>query len=69
MTAIIALVIKATIGFRVSDEDEATGIDESQHAESGYDYSGLSGGGNHSLLGAGATGSAHAATPREGAPR
>jgi ammonium transporter, Amt family len=69
VTAIIALVIKVTIGFRVSAEDESTGIDESQHAESGYDYSGLSGGGNHSLLGAGATGSAHAATPREGAPR
>ena len=69
VTAIIALVIKVTIGFRVSDEDESTGIDESQHAESGYDYSGLSGGGNHSLLGAGATGSATPATPREGAPR
>ncbi|MFC5066155.1 ammonium transporter [Actinomycetospora atypica] len=69
VTAIIALVIKVTIGFRVSAEDESTGIDESQHAESGYDYSGLSGGGNHSLLGAGATGSAQAATPREGAPR
>ena len=69
VTAIIALVIKVTIGFRVSAEDESTGIDESQHAESGYDYSGLSGGGNHSLLGAGATGSATPATPREGAPR
>jgi len=69
VTAIIALLIKHTIGFRVSDEDEAGGIDESQHAESGYDYSGLSGGGNSSLLGAGATGSSMPATPREGAPR
>src|SRR4051794_6140640 len=69
VTSIIALLIKYTIGFRVSDEDEAGGIDESQHAESGYDYSGLSGGGNSSLLGAGATGSSMPATPREGAPR
>jgi ammonium transporter, Amt family len=69
VTCIIALLIKHTIGFRVSDEDEATGIDESQHAESGYDYSGLSGGGNSGLLGAGAAGSAMPATPREGAPR
>jgi Amt family ammonium transporter len=69
VTCIIALLIKHTIGFRVSDEDEAGGIDESQHAESGYDYSGLSGGGNSALLGAGAAGSAMPATPREGAPR
>jgi Amt family ammonium transporter len=69
VTSIIALLIKYTIGFRVSDEKEAAGIDESEHAESGYDFSGLSGGGNSSLLGAGATGSALPATPREGAPR
>ena len=69
VTSLIALLIKYTIGFRVSDEDEATGIDESQHAESGYDFSGLSGGGNSSLLGSGASGSAMPATPREGAPR
>ncbi|HEY2222404.1 ammonium transporter, partial [Actinomycetospora sp.] len=67
VTSIIALLIKYTIGFRVSDEKEAAGIDESEHAESGYDFSGLSGGGNSSLLGAGATGSALPATPREGA--
>jgi Amt family ammonium transporter len=69
VTCILALLIKHTIGFRVSDEEEAAGIDESEHAESGYDYSGLSGGGNSSLLGAGAAGSSMPATPREGAPR
>jgi Amt family ammonium transporter len=68
VTAILALIIKATIGFRVTDEEESQGIDETQHAESGYDYSGLSSGGNSSLLGPGATGSVPA-TPREGAPR
>jgi ammonium transporter, Amt family len=37
-TLIVALLIKYTIGLRLSAEDEATGIDESQHAESGYDF-------------------------------
>ena len=69
VTLILGYLVKATIGFRVSDEDESQGIDESQHAESGYDYSGLTSGGNHSLLGQGASGSLHAATPREGSPR
>jgi ammonium transporter, Amt family len=51
VTAIIAFIIKSTIGFRVSDEDEAAGIDESQHAETSYDYSGLrSAGGGGSIL-------------------
>lgn len=51
VTVIIALLIKYTIGFRVSDEDEASGIDESQHAETSYDYSGLrSGGGTGSSI-------------------
>jgi Amt family ammonium transporter len=68
VTTILALIVKATIGFRVTDEEESQGIDETQHAESGYDYSGLSSGGNSSLLGPGATGSVPA-TPREGAPR
>jgi Amt family ammonium transporter len=41
VTAIIAFVIKVTMGWRVSDEEEATGIDEAEHAESAYDFSGL----------------------------
>jgi Amt family ammonium transporter len=45
LTAIIALVLKVTIGLRVAEEDEVAGIDESEHAESGYDFSGLRGGG------------------------
>jgi Amt family ammonium transporter len=45
VTAIIAFIIKATIGLRVSDEDEVTGIDETEHAESAYDFSTLRGGG------------------------
>ncbi|MDN5931704.1 MAG: ammonium transporter [Pseudonocardia sp.] len=45
VTAIIAFACKFTIGLRVSDEDETTGIDETEHAESGYDFSSLRGGG------------------------
>jgi ammonium transporter, Amt family len=38
VTAILALILKYTIGLRVCAEDEASGIDEAQHAESGYDF-------------------------------
>ncbi len=41
VTAIIALIVKATMGLRIESEAEAVGIDESEHAESGYDYSGM----------------------------
>ncbi|MEZ0366701.1 ammonium transporter [Mycobacterium sp. pUA109] len=37
-TTIVALVVKYTIGLRLNEEDEATGIDEAQHAEGGYDF-------------------------------
>ena len=37
-TLIIALILKYTIGLRLTSEAEAAGIDESQHAESGYDF-------------------------------
>jgi Amt family ammonium transporter len=70
VTTILALIVKATIGFRVSDEDESGGIDESQHAESGYDYSGLRiGGSSNSILEHSSAGDRVAATPREGSPR
>ncbi|MDQ3579883.1 MAG: ammonium transporter [Actinomycetota bacterium] len=44
LTLIIAFVIQKTIGFRVSADAEATGIDEAEHAESGYEFSGPRGG-------------------------
>jgi ammonium transporter, Amt family len=37
-TTILAFIVKFTVGLRLSDEDEATGADESEHAESGYDF-------------------------------
>jgi Amt family ammonium transporter len=37
-TLILALILKYTIGLRLTPEAEAAGIDESQHAESGYEF-------------------------------
>src|SRR5215217_7993855 len=36
-TTIVALIVKYTIGLRLSEEDESSGIDEAEHAETGYD--------------------------------
>ncbi|WP_413467661.1 ammonium transporter [Mycobacterium sp. RTGN3] len=36
-TTIVALIVKYTVGLRVSDEDEASGIDEAEHAETAYE--------------------------------
>ncbi|OLT18754.1 ammonia channel protein [Serinicoccus sp. CUA-874] len=38
MTALIGLAIARTIGFRVSAEDEARGVDLSEHSESAYAF-------------------------------
>ncbi|MFD2421319.1 ammonium transporter [Amycolatopsis pigmentata] len=40
LSLIIGYVIKLAGGFRVSTEDEVSGIDEAQHAESAYDFGG-----------------------------
>ncbi|MEE1618886.1 ammonium transporter [Brachybacterium sp. J153] len=40
LTAIIALVLKATLGWRIPEADELAGIDITHHAESGYDLAG-----------------------------
>ena len=46
ITAIIALAIKFTLGLRLSEEDEAEGIDLTEHGESAYDlHTSMSGGG------------------------
>ena len=37
LTALIAFLLKP-LGWRISDEEEATGIDETEHAETAYDY-------------------------------
>jgi Amt family ammonium transporter len=42
---LLGYLIKVTIGFRADAEDEATGLDETQHAETAYDFSTLRAGG------------------------
>jgi len=36
VTALILLALKATIGIRVSDEEETSGLDIAEHAEAAY---------------------------------
>lgn len=47
LSLIIGFVIKAAGGFRVSTEDEVSGVDEAQHAESAYDFGGTTIGHGH----------------------
>jgi len=42
---VIGFVVKITVGFRADADAEITGIDETEHAESAYEFSGLRGGG------------------------
>ena len=51
---IIGLLIKVTIGFRVSEEDEVTGVDLTEHAESAYELGDSGGGGIFAGVGKGA---------------
>ncbi|CAM5701228.1 Ammonium transporter OS=Streptomyces alboniger OX=132473 GN=amt PE=3 SV=1 [Streptomyces alboniger] len=43
-SAILALLIDKTIGMRVSEDVEVAGIDQVEHAETAYDFSGAGGG-------------------------
>jgi Amt family ammonium transporter len=53
LTLVIGVVIQKTIGFRIKEEDEITGIDSAEHAETAYDFASLGGssGGSSSLAG------------------
>jgi Amt family ammonium transporter len=42
-TLVVGLAIKATIGWRIPEEDEVEGIDFTEHGESGYDLFGPGG--------------------------
>jgi ammonium transporter, Amt family len=39
VSLILAYIVKATMGLRITSEEESTGIDEVEHAETGYDFS------------------------------
>jgi ammonium transporter, Amt family len=45
---IIGWIINKTIGFRISAEAEIVGVDEAEHAETAYEFTGSAGG--HSSL-------------------
>jgi len=66
LTLVIGFAIQKTMGFRISEEDEVTGIDTVEHAESAYDFVSLGGGSGAASL----VGQAHAeARNTEGATR
>ncbi|MGN7246646.1 ammonium transporter [Janibacter anophelis] len=50
ITTVVALALKYTMGWRVSDDDEAQGIDAAVHAETGYDLGGVGASRASSLL-------------------
>jgi len=52
LTYIIALIVKALVGLRISEEDEITGIDTTSHAESAYEWAGLGSASAGTLVGA-----------------
>ncbi|MYX44689.1 ammonia channel protein, partial [Streptomyces sp. SID89] len=43
-SAVLALLIDKTIGMRVSEDEEISGIDRAEHAETAYDFAGAGGG-------------------------
>jgi Amt family ammonium transporter len=60
VTYLIGLAIHKTMGFRVDEADEVSGVDLSEHAESAYDITGHSGG----RFGSGATIASQPATSK-----
>jgi Amt family ammonium transporter len=44
VTLIIGFLLHKTLGFRVTEEEERTGVDETEHAETGYDLGTLGSG-------------------------
>ena len=42
--ALIGLALDKTMGFRVARDEELVGVDQSEHAETGYDISPVAGG-------------------------
>jgi Amt family ammonium transporter len=49
LTALIGLGLKYTLGWRIAADAESDGIDQSEHAESGYDLGGFAAGAGRGL--------------------
>jgi Amt family ammonium transporter len=67
-TYAIGLALHRTLGFRISEEDEVSGIDSAQHAETGYDLAGVGAGGFRPTLGAPTGSATHATTTTKEVP-
>ncbi|WP_458245866.1 ammonium transporter [Streptomyces sp. MAI_2237] len=52
-SALLAFLLDKTIGMRVSEDEEVSGIDQAEHAETAYDFSGAGGGAVKSTVPAG----------------
>ena len=65
VSAILAKVIDLVMGFRVAEDDEVAGIDQTEHAESGYDFTGIGSAVRLALGGSTAANSKEAGTPAE----
>ena len=50
LTLVIGIAIQKTMGFRITEEEEVTGIDNVEHAESGYDFASLGSSGSTAPL-------------------
>jgi Amt family ammonium transporter len=50
LTLVIGTAIQKTMGFRITEEEEVTGIDNVEHAESGYDFASLGSSGSTAPL-------------------
>ncbi|MFE7272376.1 ammonium transporter [Streptomyces sp. NPDC057623] len=44
VSAVLAFILDKTIGMRVDEDEEVAGIDQAEHAETAYDFSGAGGG-------------------------
>jgi Amt family ammonium transporter len=55
VTLVIGVLLQKTVGFRIDEEDEVTGIDLVVHAETGYDLHTAAGVGGRQTAGAAAT--------------
>jgi Amt family ammonium transporter len=62
---ILGKIIDKTMGFRVSAEDEATGVDVTQHAETAYEFGSIHLG---HTVGPAVTGAGREAADREAEP-
>ena len=65
MTLLIGLLLHKTIGFRVTEEEELAGVDESEHAETGYDLGSFGAGARGLSFAGSAAGQAEADTKND----